>query len=93
MRATIATHLPDAIECAMQSYRRFYAQETEDDARSFSAHHSACKAAIAHIELLLKLAAWANLPRKDGDDAALAALMADARDELERYREEEDDEA
>ncbi len=89
-RAKIAHCLPDAIDCALQSYRRFYGQESSEgaSAKDFSAHHSACKTAIAHIELLLKLAAWAQLPRKD-EDAGLALLMADAQLELDRYNGDE----
>ncbi|NBX65896.1 MAG: hypothetical protein EBQ96_02760 [Proteobacteria bacterium] len=90
MRAKIAASLPDAIDFAMQSYRKFYEREKYEDAKDFSAHHSACKTAIAHIELLLKLAAWAKLP-DDDTDHGLAALLSDAEAELKRYNAEEDD--
>lgn len=92
MRAKIAEQLPDAIDCALRSYRDFYAQETGGDAKAFSAHHTACKTAIAHIELLLKLAAWVHLPREDADsDAGLAVLLRSAQEELERYNGGQDD--
>lgn len=89
-RAKIAKYLPDAIERAIQSYREFYAQETATDAKAFSAHHSACKAAIAHIELLLKLAAWAHLPSGDDDDG-LADMIAQAQGTLMTYQEDADE--
>lgn len=89
MRAKIAAGLPDAIDRAMRSYREFNEQEASKTAKDFSAHHTACKTAIAHIELLLKLAAWAKLPDEDTDDV-LAGLLHDAEAELKRYNEEED---
>ena len=92
-RAKIAQYLPDAIDCALQSYRRFYADEMVEDAKAFTAHHTACKTAIAHIELLLKLAAWAHLPRDNKSDDTLAALLSDAQTELNKYKEEEDNDA
>lgn len=90
MRAKIAESLPHAIDFALQSYRKFYANETYADAKDFSAHHTACKTAIAHIELLLKLASWAKLPDEDTDDE-LAALLSDAEAELKKYNAEEDE--
>ncbi|HEY8964274.1 MAG TPA: hypothetical protein VIN59_07420 [Alphaproteobacteria bacterium] len=88
-RVKIAKYLPDAIDYALQSYRGFYHQFQPIEAKDFSAHHTACKAAIAHIELLLKLAEWAELPRGDDtQDTALAGLMADAQAELDSYQED-----
>lgn len=89
-RAKIAMHLPGAIDCAVQSYRRFANQLPPEDAKEFAAHHAACKTAIAHIELLLKLATWARLPSDSGDDGNLAGLMADAQAELTRLQEDDD---
>jgi len=90
-RAKIARCLPSAIDYALQSYRQFYDGDHFENAKEFSAHHTACKAAIAHIELLLKLAAWANLPSNNGPyDDALTGLLADARSELENYHEDDD---
>jgi hypothetical protein len=89
-RAKIAETLPRAIEHALDSYHEYAFKNAFSDTKGFSAYHSACKAAAAHIELLLKLAQWAQLPRR-GQDADLAALMQDAQDELNRYRDENDD--
>lgn len=88
-RAQIAEYLPDAVDQALESYRNFYKKTDFEDAKDFASHHSACKAAIAHVELLLKLAAWAELPRND-IDADLATLLADAAGELQRYNSEEE---
>lgn len=100
-KAHIATFLPQAIEKSLQSYHLFMEQEVPDDAKGFSAHHSAAKVAIAHIELLLKLAQWAQLPGQDFDDEdkaqELAAMLTQAAAEVDAYKsrqknDEEDDE-
>jgi hypothetical protein len=88
-RVKIAEHLPDAIDCAIRSYRNFYQGDAGAAAKEFSAHHSACKAAISHIELLLKLAVWAEIPR-DNTDNNLAEFLNSAQEELNKYNAEED---
>ena len=90
MRRQIAQFLPEAILTAMKSYQNFCAVTDEsEDAKGFSAHHSACKAAIAHIELLTKLAKWADLPDQNGhkeEDQALADILKDAEKELKKLQ-------
>lgn len=58
-REAIAAFLPDAIAAALQSYSNFLEEQATDDKQTNSAqfklHHDACKVAVAHIELLLKL--------------------------------------
>lgn len=93
-RSQIAGFLPDAIFRALTSYRQFSEQEASEEAKEFTAHHNACKVAIAHIELLIKLARWADLPGEGGSGedgvgdelAALAAMMARAEEELRSYQ-------
>lgn len=90
-RQNVAGFLPDAISKALDSYYIFMDQEVPEDAKGFSAHHGACKVAIAHVELLLKLAKWAELPEdKTRDQSAqsdLAIMMRDAELELMKYKE------
>lgn len=96
-RAQIAQFLPDAIARALTSYRLFMERDfSGEQAKAFSEHHSACKVAVAHIELLLKLARWADLPDAAGavdanSNAMLAAMMAEAEKELHHIREIESD--
>lgn len=88
-RDRIAQFLPVALSAAMQSYQQFSEGEIADGAKGFTAHHTACKVAIAHIELLIKLARWADLPGAGPDDgapqSALSAIMSAAQAELDRY--------
>lgn len=47
------------------------------------------KAAIAHVELLIKLAKWADLPDETGhreEDVELALLLANAEAELKKIQ-------
>lgn len=92
-REKIAKYLPNAIATAINSYHEFYDQQTPETAKDFSAHHSACKAAIAHIELLLKLARWADLPGDDGDKVSngddLSRVLMTAQAELQKYEDQE----
>lgn len=74
-RAQVAEFLPDAIDRALHSYRAFMAGNVPDDAKGFSAHHTACKVAIAHVDLLLKLARWAELPDARVLDADACAKL------------------
>ncbi|MCB1650738.1 MAG: hypothetical protein KDI46_01665 [Alphaproteobacteria bacterium] len=91
-RCAIAEFLPHAIETALASYRRFAEDEAttpeENKAKEFKAHHDACKIAIAHIELLIKLARWADLPDPEVEDAnhqaMLQSLIENAEKELGR---------
>ncbi|MBU0860125.1 MAG: hypothetical protein KJ667_09310 [Alphaproteobacteria bacterium] len=90
-RQRIATFLPDAIAKALTSYHVFSERAVDmEKPKEFSDHHSACKVAVAHIELLLKLARWADLPDKqDGapnDRVMLGALLAEAEKELRDYK-------
>ena len=87
--------LPDAISQALKSYYMFVQQDSPEEAKAFSAHHSACKVAIAHIELLIKLARWADIQDEDGgnDDAVknnhqaiLTAMLNEAQGELKNYK-------
>ena len=84
--------LPDAIEQALCDYAGFAHLEDDEsapsEARVFSQYHAACKAALQHLEALLKLAKWVNeddkpLAQVDGDDQAdLRRMMAEAREAL-----------
>ena len=48
--------LPDALSNALESYQRFSGAALEHKkTKDFLDHHKACKVAIAHVELLLKL--------------------------------------
>ncbi|QQG36012.1 MAG: hypothetical protein HYS17_11005 [Micavibrio aeruginosavorus] len=93
-RARIAAFLPDAIRMALNSYQKFSHEIHGGDDKSFKEHHMACKVAISHIDLLLKLARWADLPDSAAADhnqqQVLMAAIAEAERELHDYEEQDD---
>jgi hypothetical protein len=85
-RARLRASLPETLHRALDAYDAFAARPTPDDAKEFAAWQGGCKAALAHVELLLKLAGRVDLDLSDPAAAAgggaggdLAALMARAR--------------
>lgn len=81
LRGLVAAEIDRAIERVVASYRAFAsAQPIATDAKEFAAHHAACKAALAHLDLLLKIAKITETPAANGqtDDERLA-LVAEAR--------------
>ncbi len=85
----ISRFLPDALATALTSYQAFMEQAVPKEAHEFIKHHNAGKAAIAHIELLLKFARWADLPDATALDhnnqIILAAMLQEAGDELRAH--------
>lgn len=57
-RQELMAALPTAIQRALASYTAFASSEaagTHDDPKTYAAHHAGLKAALAHLEALLKL--------------------------------------
>ncbi|MCK5385232.1 MAG: hypothetical protein KAJ29_06600 [Alphaproteobacteria bacterium] len=61
-REQIAEFLPDALEIALASYKKFSNMPATEEPSKFKARHDASKVAVSHIQLLMKLAQWADLP-------------------------------
>lgn len=89
-RDDIARFLPDALEKAFKSYHDFMEQDVPEDAKGFGAHHTAAKVAIAHIELLMKLAALADLTNAD-DHPEIQTIIQSAKEEFEKITEQDED--
>jgi len=91
LRKQIRAALPSLLGKALTGYRRFAAEPPPKDAKGFATHHAACRAALAHMELLLRLARWAeangNSDESSGED--IAKLILEAREALSEITEEE----
>lgn len=90
-RATLQAALPDALKNAVETYRAIAFEPQLDDAKAFQQHQAACKAALTHIEALLKLAdaSGVEMPAADGAASASAdALLARAEAAYRRYASE-----
>ena len=76
----LAEQLPALIDTAVESYRRFALADAPEDAKGYAAQQTACKAALAHLDLLLRLAR-ALLPKSAAAERApdLETLIAEAR--------------
>ncbi|MXP63705.1 hypothetical protein E0493_10135 [Roseomonas sp. M0104] len=78
--------LQPAIRRVVEDYNTFVAHGpapgTHDDAKAFAAHHAAAKAALAHLEHLLKLARATGAGEEESGLAQAAALLRQARGAL-----------
>lgn len=88
VRALLSGMLPSLLENATQSYEGFSRQDVPQDAKGFSAHHAACKAALSHLELLTKLCRWVDKEEDTAcevlsEDEEIAGLLAGARAALQ----------
>lgn len=82
LKGLIATQVDQAIERAIASYHAFARDEPQStDPKEFAAHHAACKAALAHLDLLLKIARITETPAPGAGDAPddRLAMVAEAR--------------
>ncbi len=90
-RRQILRFLPSALRQALASYHTFSGNEIPEDSKGFSAHHNACKVAVAHIELLLKLANWAFREHEEEMEGehkkAFQIMLQNAEEEVAAYRE------
>lgn len=82
-RATLKEALPEALRHAVDTYRALAFGPAPEDAKAFQQHQAACKAALAHIEALLKLAdaTGAEVPSSNdagSDEAAVMLARAEA---------------
>jgi hypothetical protein len=79
LRQTLAGTLPGRIHAAVAGYEEFTGTAPPADAKGFAAWHAAAKAALAHVDLLVKLARWAEGSAEADEDAGMERLLAGAR--------------
>jgi hypothetical protein len=58
-RCELVANVPALLSKATAEYRRFNEVSPSDDPKAFTAHQTGCRAALAHIQLLIRLADWA----------------------------------
>jgi 3-dehydroquinate dehydratase len=75
--------LPIALEKAIESYHDFLDNPNGEEANEFKNRHNAYKAALAHIELLIKLADMVET-EKDNIGDELHRILMNAKEELEK---------
>lgn len=89
LRTRLAASLPDHVAAALAGYEEFTATSPPADAKGFAAWHAAAKAALAHVDLLVKLARWAGGSGESDEDAGMERLLEGARAALDALDEEE----
>lgn len=68
MRVDVLRRLPRLLKKAVAAYEALALMESSGNAKEFAAYQANCKAALAHVHLLIKLADWARkVPRPDVD--------------------------
>lgn len=85
--------LPNAINRVIQTYNDFVIQETNLQAKEFSSHHTACKAAISHLESLLKVLKNTSLDISEIEETHqtdISLLIQKAKQDLKLYADRED---
>ncbi len=97
LRGEIAALLPVAMDRAVGSYRRFALGPAAEcrTAREFGRHHAACRAALNHLDALVRLARWASAATGEAeaiDQGELARMVAAARRALAGYPDHPEDE-
>lgn len=91
----VARRLTPLLERALAAYCAIANAVCPDNAKSVQQHHAACRAALAHVEALLKvmrLGAVMRTSSPDGEARAVDDLVTQARVELSQYdRQDRDD--
>lgn len=90
LRDELLRDLPGDIRRVRNAYRRAAQQAALlREAKDFTAHQTACKAGLGHLESLIKLLRWASegdnggasgkVKAKGGEDVDVEKLIAEAR--------------
>lgn len=82
----VADFLPKALETACLSYEIYTDEIDHSNKEQFPEYHKNCKAALAHIELLLKLARLVDVP-EEAVDAVLIKHKQEALKEVNEHLE------
>lgn len=83
-RTELIEILPCLLSKVTDEYKDFVISQTSTDVKSFAAYQAACRTALTHLQLLIKISMWAE-PAASGetmiDDAEsdLDQLIMDAR--------------
>lgn len=91
VRAHIRALIAPVLERMAEEYRIFAESDPDEkDAKRFAARHAAGRAALAHIDLLLRLARWAEAKgSSDETDSETQSLLRDAQAALAELAEDD----
>jgi len=92
IRRQLTGRLPSLIAKAAADHQELASAAAPSEARDFAAHQGACRAALAHMEQLIKMARWAegsDFEARDGGDNS-ERLIAKAKAAIKDHPEEEE---
>jgi hypothetical protein len=87
LRDDLVARLPRLLDKALSTYAYFANTPPPENVKEFAAFQSSCRAALAHVHLLLKLAEWARAGHAGGIGAEthIDQLIEQAEAALENY--------
>ena len=86
VRQALSASLPVALRTAMAAYHGFAATGIPNEPKAFASYHAGCRAALAHMESLVKLIRWTEATGTGAtgiDEDPPAQLIAEARAALQ----------
>ncbi|MFO1152119.1 MAG: hypothetical protein U1E42_00435 [Rhodospirillales bacterium] len=93
LRHDLVARLPRLLDKALSTYAYFANTPPPENVKEFAAFQSSCRAALAHVHLLLKLAEWARASDAGefGSETHIDIdrLIQEAESAIERYPDEE----
>ena len=82
----LSESLKSALFQAVRSYEVFKQAEIPQDAKGFTAYHNACKSALTHIALLMKLIQGSSVEAPSSEPDWLSAARLALNEETEETR-------
>lgn len=92
LRARLAARLPEHAAAALAVYEDYIAGPPPADSKGFAAWNAAAKAALAHLDLLVKLARWAQGSGPSESDDGVERLLRQARAAIDAIDDGEEEE-
>jgi len=80
MNQEVGTELTPALQKALKDYLSFSKEKAPAETKEFNAYHTACKAALLHVALLVKLTQ--KEPQTESVIPDLSTLLEQAKKEL-----------
>lgn len=83
VRFELAKNMPFLLSKANNEYKEFTSNQTSNDVKSFGAYQTACRTALTHLQLLIKIASWAEQAMGESivsdNDSDIDHLILEAR--------------
>ncbi len=91
LRRDLQVRLPRLLNKALSTYAYFASTTPPEGTKDFAAFQASCRAALAHIHLLIKLVHWAQAvsngeaAQDDSDNGHICRLIEEAEAAIDAY--------